>query len=151
MPKRIFCSYSNKEIVPKDAKIEKSISRQSINSCEVGKYVQDCLGNLITRNFKGINMAENSQNERYLNLISLDGQTFQLSSELAEYITNIKDELFRNGSMKFDYINSSQMKKVIEYLEYRHKYSSKHRQIESFQVDESQAIDLLVIADKLGI
>ncbi|OII73174.1 uncharacterized protein cubi_02406 [Cryptosporidium ubiquitum] len=96
-------------------------------------------------------MAENSAKERYLDLICVDGEKFKLKSILAEYITNIKDELFETGSMKFNYINSTQMKKVIEYLEYKHQYSTKHGRLQEFQIEESQAIDLLIIADRLGI
>lgn len=90
------------------------------------------------------------RNELTLNSSS-DGVRFQLSSVLAKYITNVRDELFKTGSMRFDYINSAQMKKVIEYLEYRHKYSPKRIEQENFHIEESQAMDLLIIADKLGI
>ncbi|OLQ16419.1 hypothetical protein ChUKH1_08170 [Cryptosporidium hominis] len=96
-------------------------------------------------------MSENSAKERYLDLICMDGVKFKLKPVLAEYITNIRDELFEAGSMKFNYINSSQMKKVIEYLEYKHQYSSKQKEPREFQIEDSQAIDLLIIADKLGI
>lgn len=91
-----------------------------------------------------------SGSELTLNFSS-DGVKFQLSSVLAKYITKVKDELFKTGSMKFDYINSAQMRKVIEYLEYRHKYSPNSIEQANFHIEESQAMELLIIADRLGI
>ncbi|KAF7457072.1 Skp1 family protein [Cryptosporidium felis] len=83
-------------------------------------------------------------------VLSAEGEVFRLKARFAEYITNMKDQLLENGSMKFDYINSNQMKRIIEYLEFRDLYS-RSKEPPNFRIRESEALELLVIADRLGI
>ncbi|KAL7066872.1 Skp1 family protein [Cryptosporidium serpentis] len=84
-------------------------------------------------------------------LVSCDNKVFSIKRELAIIIPEIRDKIKNKQRFVFNYIESRLMEKVIEYLRYRHKYSNINMPSPAFHIDESIVMDLLIVADKLGI
>ena len=67
-------------------------------------------------------------------------------------IQALDEEQRRSGTIKFGFMTSRQMRRVIEYLEFKDHYiTRKNTEKTDFDVDKDEALDLLIIADKLGI
>ncbi|KAK6588047.1 hypothetical protein RS030_71094 [Cryptosporidium xiaoi] len=99
-------------------------------------------------------MSENKAEEKlkYVTLISQEGDEFQVETRLTKHIPTLDEKQIKNKTITFDFITSKHMKRVIEYLEFKDNYiSRKNNENINFNVDEDEALDLLIIADKLGL
>ncbi|KAH8739393.1 hypothetical protein FG386_000365 [Cryptosporidium ryanae] len=92
------------------------------------------------------------EESKYITLISQEGDEFRVKIRLVRHIPILNDEQIRSKAITFDFITSKQMKRVIEYLEFKDDYiSCKNKENVNFNVSEEEALDLLIIADKLGL
>ncbi|EEA06215.1 Skp1 family protein [Cryptosporidium muris RN66] len=95
--------------------------------------------------------VEETESFDLVELVSCDNKVFRIKRELAIIIPEIRDKIKDKQRFVFNYIESRLMEKVIEYLGYRHKYSNINMPSPAFHIDESIVMDLLIVADKLGI
>eukprot|EP01066_Platyproteum_vivax_P008336 Platyproteum_vivax@DN3482_c0_g1_i1.p1 len=95
--------------------------------------------------------------QEYVKVISCDGVEFSLTTEVAdecEYFRKAFSDHFLEGQTKtctLGSIKGDVLKKVVDYLAFKHSYKNNQNEIPKFNVEDGIVVDLLLAAYYLNI